>query len=519
MPLGGKDLFLHVTDACLELTENVVINTDCHEIARRALKSRPSVTVHRRKSTLGDDEVTLDEVIYDQALNINEQFKFIITLQATSPFISVKHLTDAINIFRNDVTKTLVTVVENRHLFYYNIKRKLVPFYGERKNSQWLEPTFTETGGIVICSKHQLLKTGSRFSDEIQPFVVDRVAALDIDCNTDVALAKHFIEGTKLFIVFLAGRNTGSGHYYRCLSLVDEFPEYDCHLHMVGGNTNFLKALRSRSYKLTTSKKLNGIFRYISGVKPDHVVLDVLDTELPVIEKIKRIIPGKVITLEDLGTGTLMSDLTINELYSKLPERPNVISGSEYAFLRPEFAKFYDQKRTIDFLLTFGGTDPGQFSVKFLEILCKMHKKKKIVVLLGLDADRLHRKCKIIQKRFNTNYVSFVKNSKQVQSLMSKTKIAICANGRTVYELLSQGVKVIVKPQNAKEVMHTHSLGIDTVYNYGISSKIDRKNLSKAIQYLSGFVNPAKPKININNSRNQFLLAIKNCLSIGRRDF
>ena len=510
--LGGKALFLHTLEACSEITNNIVLDTDNPSKFKPFIRHVKNYILHKRINALGDDIATIDEVVYSY-LKLNPcPFKYIITVQTTSPFISSQTIKNAIFRFLRNPSKTLVTCSEKKHLFYKKSANKYKPFYKKRLNSQQLEPLLFETGGIVICSIEKVLKYETRFHGEIEPFTLKGKEALDIDTPADFYLAKYYITGTRLLLVLKASKKVGSGHFYRCIQIMQELPEYQVTFFMLDADRQFVDLIRKTNAAFVCGKTTKDILDYCSKEPIEHVILDVLDTEHTFIEKLRLQASGKIITLEDLGTGSIVSDLTINELYNTHCNIPHILNGYEYAFLRNEFLAEVTHKKTINFLITFGGTDPSGYTIKFLSLLNKIYTGKKIVVLLGIGSLYLYKKVRDIRIQNKRNKICVVHNSKNVSKVMQHSQIAFTANGRTVYELLSQKVQIAVKPQNPKELMHMYSNSSSGIYNFGLKNTITIGEVKKAVSFLN--LCKHKPSINIDFllSKSKFLQSIRNCL-------
>src|SRR5687767_2294422 len=99
-PLNGVPLISYSINLALQSSfkPDVFVSTDDAEIAYFAEKF--GAQVHMRDPNLGGDKITLDPVIYEAyttiAKKLNKQYDFVITLQPTSPLLSVKSLDLAI---------------------------------------------------------------------------------------------------------------------------------------------------------------------------------------------------------------------------------------------------------------------------------------------------------------------------------------------------------------------------------------------------------------------------------------
>ena len=79
------------------------------------------------------------------------------------------------------------------------------------------------------------------------------------------------------------------------------------------------------------------VYSDIRDLNPDIVINDVLSTNEEDINTLKAS-SIRVVNFEDLGTGSALTDLTINELYEKPADSSkNILWGHNYFFLRDEF--------------------------------------------------------------------------------------------------------------------------------------------------------------------------------------
>ena len=134
---------------------NIVVSSEDYEIL--SYVSSFPVFLRKRPAELAKDNVTLDPVIYD-AVNFMEKklrkkYSTVITLQPTSPLISLETLDSAIEVFLNEKADTLLPVVNASHLYWKEEKGELVPDYCERLNRQWLQKRYKEAGAVLNYSK------------------------------------------------------------------------------------------------------------------------------------------------------------------------------------------------------------------------------------------------------------------------------------------------------------------------------------------------------------------------------
>lgn len=137
---------------------------------------------------------------------------------------------------------------------------------------------------------------------------------------------------------------------------------------------------------------------------------------------------GRVISFEDLGLGRAYTNLTINAL---LPPSSlsNVLSGPDYAILRPEFYSLprYKTRHSPQFvLIMFGGTDAKQLTPWVSNIVKRL------------------------------GYTPMVHEGPGVAEAMHHADLLICGAGQTVHEAARVGVPTIALAATQREASHGH---------------------------------------------------------------
>jgi spore coat polysaccharide biosynthesis predicted glycosyltransferase SpsG len=195
------------------------------------------------------------------------------------------------------------------------------------------------------------------------------------------------------------------------------------------------------------------------SLEPDLVVNDMLDTTSEYILKLKS--SGvRVVNFEDLGAGAALTDITFNELYTEpIIEGKNIRWGHDYCFLREEFS--YASARSFNpniknVLVTFGGTDQHNLTQRVLSGILPFCIENGIHVQVVAGpgylfknelADFIADKC--------PRDVDFTSATGIISKIMEMSDIAICSNGRTVYELAHMNIPSIVISQHPREVKHS----------------------------------------------------------------
>ena len=199
-------------------------------------------------------------------------------------------------------------------------------------------------------------------------------------------------------------------------------------------------------------------------------------TPLSVVGRLKALCPF-VVTIEDLGKGSLLADVVINDLYTDPYPSESHWYGVQYALLGPQFETVppadEPQEDVGRILVTFGGTDPADLTRTALEALQILGFTGWVDLVLGpgyahgdvtLEAYGLEGQ--------------LTRSAPNLPLLMHETDLAITSAGRTVTELMTQGIPTVSLCQNARELLHTHASSPYGVANLGLGANVSPEALA-----------------------------------------
>lgn len=455
--LQGKPLIAWTIESAMEsgVAETVYVSTESPEIAEIAV--RYGAVALERDPSLSGDQVPLDPVIVDAADRIEQRegpMDLIVTIQATCPLISPTTIRTAIQKLRDEPLDTVLTAVEDKALRWGVEDGHFRPLFSERLNRQQMDPVYRETGGVIAC-RREILKTGTRVGGKVGLVIVDRREAVDIDELDDWIAAENHLSRRHILFHVIGNTKVGLGHAYRALTLVEHLTGHE--VHFIVPTTSALAAslLRSRHYKVEEADPAQ-IEQRILDLQPDILINDILDTEEDFVRRI-RDAGIHCINFEDLGPGGAVADLVINAMYEPHPRHPDhILSGPRYACLRSEFYSLDPRpirEKAEEILVLFGGTDPSNLTVKTLGWLNELPGDLSIQVVLGMgysgDRSELDRLANDSPHR-----VRIDQDVPVISTVMQRADLAITSAGRTVFELASLGVPMIVMAQNDLEMTH-----------------------------------------------------------------
>ena len=514
--LNGKPLIYYTINLALknELVDKVVVTTDDLEIAN--VSRRFGATIINREAHISSDNVTLDPVIYD-AINRYEEkekskYDVVITVQPTSPLLKDETLSNAIRTLIDNDCDTVMSVCDDRHLAWgIDESGKFIPKYKERLNRQYLPKEYRETGAI-LATKRRFVSENSRFGKKIHLIEVDKKESIDIDTYEDWWIAERILKRKRIVIRTDATNEIGTGHVYRQLYLASRIMEHEVIFLMDNSKSLGIEIVKKNNYPIVTFE--GECFEKISELKPDIVVNDILDTTLDYMEyfKEKNIY---TINFEDLGEGAKIADIVFNALYDyKIPLK-NIKMGYEYYVLRDEFKEFNKKQikeKVEKILITFGGTDPNNYTEKILNLLSCYNESIYIDVILGLG----YKEKEYIKNKYkDSRNIRVVDSVTNISDYMYDSDIVITSGGRTMYEVASLGIPCMVLCQNERELTHLFGNAGNGFLNLGLGKYLNdgiiKNNLIELINNHSMRVemNERMCSINLENGFENIMAVVK----------
>lgn len=514
--LNGKPLIYYTINLALknELVDKVVVTTDDLEIAN--VSRRFGAAIINREAHISSDNVTLDPVIYD-AINRYEEkekseYDVVITVQPTSPLLKDETLSNAIRTLIDNDCDTVMSVCDDRHLEWGIDERgKFIPKYKERLNRQYLPKEYRETGAI-LATKREFVCENSRFGKKIHLIEVDKKESIDIDTYEDWWIAERILKRKRIVIRVDATNEIGTGHVYRQLYLASRIMEHEVIFLMDNSKSLGIEIVKKNNYPIVTFE--GECFEKISELKPDIVVNDILDTTLDYMEyfKEKNIY---TINFEDLGEGAKIADIVFNALYDyKIPLK-NIKMGYEYYVLRDEFKEFNKKEikeKVEKILITFGGTDPNNYTEKILNLLTCYNESIYIDVILGLG----YKEKEYIKNKYkDSRNIRVVDSVTNISDYMYDSDIVITSGGRTMYEVASLGIPCMVLCQNERELTHLFGNAGNGFLNLGLGKYLNdgiiKNNLIELINNHSMRIemNERMCSINLENGFENIMAVVK----------
>lgn len=466
--------------------DDVVISSDDEEIL--SIANMYGVIAMNRDSELAQDAVTLDPVIYDAMLRTEKMtgkhYDTIITLQATSPLLSIDTLNNAIKDFTEKDYDTYISAVNKPHLSWTRIDGECVPNYTARLNRQQLPPNYLEAGAFLI-TKRECVQENTRIGKKVSVYEMPEKEAVDIDSYSDWIICEQELKKKKIILRVDGHKTLGMGHIYRCLTLAYNLTGHDIVFVTKKEHEEGLKKLQDSHMKVHTISSNEDFYAFIKNCKPDIIVNDCLNTEADYIENLKSLV-NRVVTLEDIGTGAELAHASINALYEDNTIGGNYYWGEKYVCLKDEFlianpSEYSEQVKNI--VVIFGGSDPSNFTERIYKLAQVSHRDFPNIhfdFILGAGYDNSVHKITTLP---NLN-INVVQDVKRISDYLAKADLAFTSQGRTVYELACMGVPAIVLAQNERETKHTFAQMHNGFLNLGMGINVSDDTIAKTYRFL-----------------------------------
>ena len=455
---------------------DVYVTSDDEEILSMARKF--GAKTYKRPDYLANDNITLDPVIFDAYSNIKEsekkEYDIIITVQPTSPLLLTISLDEAIQTFidRTEI-ETILSGTSDNHLSWRKENNRYFPNFIKRLNRQELTPTYRETGGFLIC-RSNIISEDSRIGRNVILHELKGSEKVDIDNYEDWNICSYYLQRKKILFVVTGYPKIGLGHIYNTLSIADEIMNHDIYFLVESKSKLGYSKIKQTNFRVTMQQS-EDILDDINEINPDVIINDRLDTDKGYINKLKNK-DICVINFEDIGDGSKYCDLVINAMYPEKEVYKNHHYGYKYFILRNEFlytkSKNLVHPKVKKVLLTFGGVDPNNFTMKVLESIydyCEANNIK-IIIAAGLGYKNYEDLEKFTKADIH-------RNSANLSDLILNSDIAFTSAGRTTFEIASIGVPAIVLCQNHRETTHFFASKENGFINLGLGSKVNNKRI------------------------------------------
>lgn len=302
-----------------------------------------------------------------------------------------------------------------------------------------------------------------------------------------------------------ASHKKGMGHLFRMLNFIEVLKEKNERFIFFINNDEKVKEIIAEKripFEIIDLKdsKINWESNLIEKYKIKYWINDRLDTD---INHAKNVLTQniKLITFDDLGEGSKLSDINICGLFfnkGKLKGK-RILSGISYLILNSEIIQLKRKRKKLKkILVSLGGSDTYSVTIKVLEIL----KKYKIKASIHIGPN--FKDIMLLKEKMTIDYdlIDFVPS---LVEELSKYDLAITGGGITPFEANASGLPCLIianevfEIENAKFLQNLGSssyLGFYKDFDIEVFSDLLNLNIEEmSIKGLQNFEFNAKNKI------------------------
>ena len=451
--VADKPLIYYVIKNALSYTNNVYVSTDSDEI--RDVSLLYGAKVIQRPKNLTRDSTKLEEIAFDvlAKINRNHTFEKCLILNPKYPLIKPSTIKKLFSILNGKIQ----TVYGFDQISYYQYKQ--ISFYsnGFGKFTNDLSNCVT-TEKIVAFNCKKFLRT-RKFSTEKFGLKLTENEPIALNSYHDFGVLEKILKRRRILVRVDGSSKIGLGHVHNILTILNHFRNDEILIVMNSQNKLGYKKFQEHLYQVNFFKNNSQLFEVIKKFQPHMIFNDILDTSINYIKKLKK---EKifVVNFEDLGDGRRYADLVFNPIYHSNKNNSNEYFGPNFACVRDEFRIWEPtvlKTSSKNVVIIFGGSDPTNKTYQVLKLLEKYKlKNMKYSIIIGQDYKERKKLLDIISKMKKDNFlIELNENIDFLSKIFHESDFAITSNGRTVFELGSLHVPMIVIPVNEREKRHT----------------------------------------------------------------
>ena len=451
--VADKPLIYYVIKNALSYTNNVYVSTDSDEI--RDVSLLYGAKVIQRPKNLTRDSTKLEEIAFDvlAKINRNHTFEKCLILNPKYPLIKPSTIKKLFSILNGKIQ----TVYGFDQISHYQYKQILFYSNGFGKFTNDLSNCVT-TEKIVAFNCKKFLRT-RKFSTEKFGLKLTENEPIALNSYHDFGVLEKILKRRRILVRVDGSSKIGLGHVHNILTILNHFRNDEILIVMNSQNKLGYKKFQEHLYQVNFFKNNSQLFEVIKKFQPHMIFNDILDTSINYIKKLKK---EKifVVNFEDLGDGRRYADLVFNPIYHSNKNNSNEYFGPNFACVRDEFRIWEPtvlKTSSKNVVIIFGGSDPTNKTYQVLKLLEKYKlKNMKYSIIIGQDYKERKKLLDIILKMKKDNFlIELNENIDFLSKIFHESDFAITSNGRTVFELGSLHVPMIVIPVNEREKRHT----------------------------------------------------------------
>ena len=267
----------------------------------------------------------------------------------------------------------------------------------------------------------------------------------------------------KICFITDGGGAYGLGHVQQSTAFAQELVKVAKINFITKSDSTIVRLINKCGFIVFKAKNDEQIYLSLATQDPDIIIFDKIDVSEQLVLRIKGSLKAKIVIFTNLSGANKYADIAVLADIGSSFENMHVLDketgtrcfyGPKYWVLRPEFRgplkRIKARPGTIRrILLIFGGSDPGNLTVKALHQTLKLDPSYKTDIILGASYPHLSELEKLLlQHPSRCGAVTVYKNIANVGEIMHQADVVVASPGLSAFEALRVGTPIIVIPHD-----------------------------------------------------------------------
>ena len=267
----------------------------------------------------------------------------------------------------------------------------------------------------------------------------------------------------KICFITDGGGAYGLGHVQQSTTFAQELAKVAKINFITKSDSTIVSLINKCGFIVFQEKNDEQIYLSLATQDPDIIIFDKIDVSEQLVLRIKGSLKAKIVIFTNLSGANKYADIAVLADIGSSFENMHVLDketgtrcfyGPKYWVLRPEFRgplkRIKARPGTIRrILLIFGGSDPGNLTVKALHQTLKLDPSYKTDIILGASYPHFSQLEKLLlQHPSRSRAVTVYKNIANVGETMHQADVVVASPGLSAFEALRVGSPIIVIPHD-----------------------------------------------------------------------
>jgi len=500
--LGGRPLLAHTLEAARQApsVDRVVVSTDDPEV-RRVAEGLGAEAPFLRPPSLAANIPSLKPVIQHavvEAEKTGPRADVVVVLQATTPFRGAEAVEAALHRLVEGGYDAVISVTEDRTLNWREEQGRLVPLFA-REGRREEQPALYKENGAVVALRRAVVEAKSRFGERVGHLVLDKRAGFTVHDLDDFWMAERLLREPRILFRVDGGPALGMGHVYRSLAIAEALKassQAEVAFLMKAEHNQAIVTVSGAGHAVRVDGRGQAatLIDHVRDFAPEIVINDLYAPAaegeyLRALSHLGCTTVNLVDTPLDLEQTGHYEQVIVSVMHETRETPEGFYAGPKYAILREHFSarekELRERPRMV--LLTFGGSDPQQLTVKAARALVAAVGEDVELVAVAGPAFSCRHEFEALQEALPRRVPLIQEAGGHIADLMLEADLVLCSGGMSVYEIAALGTPGLVLSQNMREDARMRAFAAHGTIEYlGLGTEVDEAALAGAARALLG---------------------------------